>query len=38
VPTYRAQPVGITLGSEGNLWFAENGLDVTGRIASFSVK
>jgi virginiamycin B lyase len=38
VPTYRAQPVGIVTGSDGNLWFAEDALDETGRIASFSVR
>ena len=38
VPMYRAQPVGITTGPDGRIWFAEDALDGTGRIASFSVK
>jgi virginiamycin B lyase len=38
VPTYRAQPVGIATGADGRIWFAEDALDGTGRIASFSVK
>lgn len=36
LPTYRAQPIGIT-SAGGKLWFTEDALDGTGRIASFSI-
>jgi hypothetical protein len=36
LPTFRAQPIGIA-SAAGKLWFAEDALDGTGRIASFSI-
>lgn len=36
LPTFRAQPIGITTAA-GKLWFAEDALDGTGRIATFTV-
>jgi virginiamycin B lyase len=38
VPTARAQPVGITTGPDGNIWFTESAMDGIGRIGIFSVK
>jgi streptogramin lyase len=37
VPTYRAQPVGITTGPDAKLWFAEDALSSDAKIAVFSV-
>lgn len=38
VPTYRAQPVGIVIGPDKNMWFAESLGGVGGDIGVFTVK
>lgn len=38
IPTYRAQPVGIITGPDGNMWFAENFGDGTGTLGVFKLR
>jgi virginiamycin B lyase len=38
IPSFGSQPVGITTGPDGNIWFAETSGDGSGKIGIFSIK
>ncbi len=38
IPSFRSQPVGIATGPDGNIWFAEDPGDGTGKIGVLSIK
>lgn len=37
VPTSNSQPIGITSGTDGNIWFTENGGNKVGKITTSGV-
>jgi virginiamycin B lyase len=38
IPSFGSQPIGITTGPDGNIWFAETSGDGSGKIGVFSIK